>query len=76
MREILIRPLAVAAPDHRFLYPRTTSSGPASCWQLGLSVTMIEKRWVMPRMLDPEMAEVVLDALRSRGVTVRLETTA
>jgi NAD(P)H-nitrite reductase large subunit len=39
---------------------------------LGLAVTMISRRWVMPRGLDPETGEIVLDALRDRGVDVRL----
>lgn len=43
---------------------------------LGLAVTMIQRRWVMPRMLDPETAGVVLDTLQARGVTVHLHTTA
>jgi len=39
---------------------------------LGLEVTMISRRWVMPRGLDPETGEVVLAALQDRGVTVRM----
>jgi NAD(P)H-nitrite reductase large subunit len=39
---------------------------------LGLDVTMISRRWVMPRGLDPETGDIVLDALRDRGVTVRM----
>jgi NADPH-dependent 2,4-dienoyl-CoA reductase/sulfur reductase-like enzyme len=38
---------------------------------LGLDVTMVQRRWVMPRMLDEETAEFVLDELQSRGITVR-----
>jgi NAD(P)H-nitrite reductase large subunit len=43
---------------------------------LGLAVTMVQRRWVMPRMLDPETGGIVLDALRARGVEVHLHTTA
>jgi NAD(P)H-nitrite reductase large subunit len=39
---------------------------------LGLDVTMISRRWVMPRGLNPETGDVVLAALRARGVTVRM----
>jgi NAD(P)H-nitrite reductase large subunit len=39
---------------------------------LGLDVTMISRRWVMPRGLDPETGDVVLAALEGRGVTVRM----
>lgn len=43
---------------------------------LGLDVTMIQRRWVMPRMLDPETAGLVLDELRRRGITVVEHTEA
>lgn len=43
---------------------------------LGLDVTMVQRRWVMPRMLDEETAEYVLDELQTRGITVRLQTEA
>jgi NAD(P)H-nitrite reductase large subunit len=39
---------------------------------LGLDVTMVSRRWVMPRGLDPEMGDVVLAALQRRGVSVRM----
>ncbi len=39
---------------------------------LGLEVTMISRRWVMPRGVDPETGDVVLAALQGRGVAVRL----
>jgi NAD(P)H-nitrite reductase large subunit len=39
---------------------------------LGLDVTMVSRRWVMPRGLDPETGDFVLAALRERGVTVRM----
>jgi NAD(P)H-nitrite reductase large subunit len=39
---------------------------------LGLQVTMISRRWVMPRGVDPETGDVVLAALQGRGVAVRL----
>lgn len=38
---------------------------------LGLDVTMISRRWVMPRGVDPETGDVVLAALQARGVAVR-----
>ncbi len=45
--------------------------------QMGLEVTQIEALdRVMPRMLDPETAEIALGILRERGVDVRLNTTA
>jgi NADPH-dependent 2,4-dienoyl-CoA reductase/sulfur reductase-like enzyme len=45
--------------------------------ELGLAVTMIEMLdRVMPRMLDPETAEIVLAAMRERGIDVRLQTKA
>ena len=37
---------------------------------LGLKVTIISRRWVMPRGVDPETGEVVRAALQARGVTV------
>jgi NADPH-dependent 2,4-dienoyl-CoA reductase/sulfur reductase-like enzyme len=44
---------------------------------LGLDVTMVELAdRVMPKMLDIESAEIALDGIRQRGVTVRLETEA
>ena len=43
---------------------------------LGLAVTMISRRWVMPRGLDPETGDVVLAALQDRGVTVRMHMAA
>lgn len=43
---------------------------------LGLDVTMVQRRWVMPRMLDEETAEFVLDELQRRGITVRQHTEA
>jgi NAD(P)H-nitrite reductase large subunit len=39
---------------------------------LGLEVTMISRRWVMPRGVDPETGDIVLAALQGRGVTVRM----
>lgn len=39
---------------------------------LGLDVTMISRRWVMPRGLDEETGDVVLAALQGRGITVRM----
>lgn len=41
---------------------------------LGLDVTLIQRRWVMARMLDLEMADIVDEVLEDRGVTVRLFT--
>jgi NAD(P)H-nitrite reductase large subunit len=38
--------------------------------ELGLDVTMISRRWVMPRGLDPETGDIVLAALKARGVAV------
>jgi NAD(P)H-nitrite reductase large subunit len=43
---------------------------------LGLDVTMISRRWVMPRGLDPETGDVVLAALRDRGVNVLMHVPA
>lgn len=40
---------------------------------LGVRVTMVGRRaWVMPRMLDPETAEIAARAMTSRGVELRL----
>ncbi|MEX2182914.1 MAG: FAD-dependent oxidoreductase [Chloroflexota bacterium] len=40
---------------------------------LGVAVTMIGRRgWVMPRMLDPETAEIAARAMVERGVALRL----
>jgi NAD(P)H-nitrite reductase large subunit len=39
---------------------------------LGLDVSMISRRWVMPRGLDPETGDFVLDHLQARGVEVRM----
>jgi NAD(P)H-nitrite reductase large subunit len=39
---------------------------------LGLDVTMISRRWVMPRGLDPGTGDFVLAELQARGVTVRM----
>ena len=40
---------------------------------LGVAVTMIGRRgWVMPRMLDPETAEIAARAMVDRGVALRL----
>jgi nitrite reductase (NADH) large subunit len=45
--------------------------------ELGLAVTMVEMAdRVMPSMLDSETAEIVLDAMRERGIDVRLHTKA
>ena len=43
---------------------------------LGLAVTMVSRRWVMPRALDPEVGAIVLQALRARGVDVVLDQAA
>lgn len=43
---------------------------------LGLAVTMISRRWVMPRGLDPETGDIVLAALQARGVEVRMHMAA
>jgi NADPH-dependent 2,4-dienoyl-CoA reductase/sulfur reductase-like enzyme len=43
---------------------------------LGLDVTMVQRRWVMPRMLDEETAEFVLDELQRRGIVVRQQAEA
>ncbi len=45
--------------------------------ELGLTVTMVEMLdRVMPRMLDPETAEIALSAMQARGIQVRLKTKA
>jgi len=43
---------------------------------LGLAVTMVSRRWVMPRALDAETGGIVLDALRGRGVEVVMDQAA
>jgi nitrite reductase (NADH) large subunit len=44
---------------------------------LGVDVTVVGRRgWVMPRMLDPETAEIAGRAMERRGVTLRLGTEA
>jgi NAD(P)H-nitrite reductase large subunit len=43
---------------------------------LGLDVTMVSRRWVMPRMLDAETGAIVLEALQARGVKVRMDIAA
>jgi NAD(P)H-nitrite reductase large subunit len=43
---------------------------------LGLKVTMVSRRWVMPRALDPEVGAIVLEALRARGVEVLMDRAA
>jgi NAD(P)H-nitrite reductase large subunit len=43
---------------------------------LGLDVTMISRRWVMPRGLDPETGDIVLAALNGRGIEVRMHDPA
>jgi NAD(P)H-nitrite reductase large subunit len=45
--------------------------------ELGLKVTMVEMLdRVMPRMLDPETAEIALGIMQARGIQVRLNTKA
>lgn len=44
--------------------------------ELGLDVTMLQRRWVMPRILDPETGEIVLAELQRRGVNVLTDTPA
>ena len=39
--------------------------------ELGLDVTLVQRRWVMPRMLDEETGGLVLDDLERRGIDVR-----
>jgi NAD(P)H-nitrite reductase large subunit len=43
---------------------------------LGLDVTIIEKEWLMPSLLDEETAELVLRELTNRGITVYQYTEA
>ena len=43
---------------------------------LGCSVTIIDKLWVMPNILDEETAELVRRDLEKRGITVRPNTEA
>jgi NAD(P)H-nitrite reductase len=44
---------------------------------LGVRVTMIGRRgWVMPRMLDPETAEIAARVMTTRGIELRLGTEA
>jgi NAD(P)H-nitrite reductase large subunit len=43
---------------------------------LGLRVTMVSRRWVMPRALDQETGAIVLAALRARGVEVLMDVPA
>lgn len=43
---------------------------------LGLEVTMVERRRVMPNVLDKETSGLVLDELERRGITVRVRTEA
>jgi len=43
---------------------------------LGLEVTMVEQRWVMANILDEETADIVLEELQRRGVTVRQQCEA
>jgi NAD(P)H-nitrite reductase large subunit len=43
---------------------------------LGLDVTIIEKAWLMPNLLDEETAELVRNDLESRGIAVREQTEA
>lgn len=44
--------------------------------ELGCTVTIIDKLWVMPGVLDEETAELVLQDLEDRGITVHQHTTA
>ncbi len=45
--------------------------------ELGVKVTMVEMLdRVMPRMLDPETAEIALSVMQARGIEVRLNTKA
>ena len=43
---------------------------------LGCAVTIIDKQWVMPNILDEETAELVLRDLEGRGIEVRPHTEA
>lgn len=44
--------------------------------ELGCTVTIIDKLWVMPNILDEETAELVLDDLHNRGIVVHQQTEA
>jgi NAD(P)H-nitrite reductase large subunit len=44
--------------------------------ELGCSVTIIDKLWLMPHILDEETAELVQHDLERRGITVRLHSEA
>jgi NAD(P)H-nitrite reductase large subunit len=44
--------------------------------ELGCTVTIIDKLWVMPNILDEETAELVLDDLENRGIVVHQHTEA
>ncbi len=44
--------------------------------ELGCAVTIIDKLWVMPNILDEETAELVLDDLQNRGIVVHQHTEA
>jgi NAD(P)H-nitrite reductase large subunit len=43
---------------------------------LGCAVTIIDKQWVMPSILDEETAELVLHDLEERGINVHTHTEA
>ncbi len=43
---------------------------------LGLDVTVVEQSWVMSNILDEETANIVLEELQQRGVTVRQQCEA
>ena len=44
--------------------------------ELGCNVTIIDKLWLMPNILDEETAELVLNDLRNRGIVVHQYTEA
>ena len=44
--------------------------------ELGCNVTIIDKLWLMPSILDEETAELVLNDLRNRGIVVHQYTEA
>jgi NADPH-dependent 2,4-dienoyl-CoA reductase/sulfur reductase-like enzyme len=44
--------------------------------ELGCTVTIIDRLWVMPNILDEETAELVLDDLQNRGIVVHQHTEA
>jgi NADPH-dependent 2,4-dienoyl-CoA reductase/sulfur reductase-like enzyme len=44
--------------------------------ELGCNVTIIDRLWVMPNILDEETAELVLDDLQNRGIVVHQHTEA